>query len=67
MGTVLSNLLFQLPCNYVVVYVCVCRQNILRFVVKYGTVVSFRYLFRTGQERSETRDYVFVEFATREV
>ena len=39
----------------------------MRFLVKYGTIVSFRYLFRTGPERSETRDYVFVEFSSREV
>lgn len=42
------------------------EQNILRFVMKYGTIVSFRYLFKTGPERPEQRDYVFVEYMTRE-
>lgn len=42
------------------------EQNILRFVMKYGTIASFRYLFKTGPERPEQRDYVFVEYTTRE-
>ena len=43
------------------------RQDILWFVMKHGTVVSFRYLFKTGPDRPEQREYVFVEYSTREV
>ena len=43
------------------------RQNILQFVTKYGSIVSFKFLFRSGAERSEQRDYCFVEYSTREV
>ncbi len=42
-------------------------QNILRFVTQYGSVVSFRFLFKAGSERAEPRGYVFVEYSSREV
>ena len=44
------------------------RQNILRFVVPFGEIVSFKYLLHTaGVEKGEPRGYCFIEFSTREV
>ena len=45
-----------------------CSQNILKFVIPFGEVVSFKYLLHnTGTERGEPRGYCFVEFSTKEV
>lgn len=43
------------------------RQNVLRFIYKYGTPVSFRFYFKAGTDTLEPRGYCFVEYSTREV
>ena len=55
-------------------YVCSCkfishvsRQNVLQFVYRYGTPVSFRFYFKAGTDAMEPRGYCFVEYSTREV
>ena len=47
--------------------VSIIRENILKFVRRYGTPVSFRFNFRAGTDVMEPRGYCFVEYSTREV
>jgi RNA recognition motif-containing protein len=46
--------------------VSIIRENILKFVRRYGTPVSFRFNFRAGTDVMEPRGYCFVEYSTRE-
>ena len=43
------------------------RENVLKFVNRYGTPVSFRFFFKAGTDVMEPRGYCFVEYSTREV